>query len=351
MSIGTVKTEEEYRAINTNSSSSLKDFVTDRKKYYKKYILKDKIKEQDSGAINMGKLVETLLMEPELFDNKFYMSSCINEPTEMMLKFIEHLYSLTIKYSEEEVIKDFEEISREAYEKSGYKLSYETVIKNFISPNKSGDVPEHYFNELIKVRVNNLIVVNTQDVTNAQNIVDELKVNFVTADIVNLTSNDRWTVLNQFQVENYEIQGLNLKSMLDKVIIDHKLKTIQPIDLKCTWNVENFYYEYYLKRSAYIQAYLYWNAMNSLTVTGGLYEGYVVKNMQFLVCDSINYMNPLIYQITNQDMLDAEIGFSYKGKDYPGVFSIIKDLKWAINNNIWNISRKNYMSKGIINLK
>lgn len=36
--------EKEYRAININSSSSLKDFSLDRRKYYKRHILKEKKK-------------------------------------------------------------------------------------------------------------------------------------------------------------------------------------------------------------------------------------------------------------------------------------------------------------------
>ena len=36
-----MKTEKEYRQKQLDSSSSLKDFSVDRKKYYKKYILND----------------------------------------------------------------------------------------------------------------------------------------------------------------------------------------------------------------------------------------------------------------------------------------------------------------------
>lgn len=71
---GTARTEAQYRAVVMDSSSSLKDFSTDRKKYYKKYFLGEKVEDKDSSAANMGRIVETLLMEPHLFDDKFYMS-------------------------------------------------------------------------------------------------------------------------------------------------------------------------------------------------------------------------------------------------------------------------------------
>ena len=60
---GKNKTEAHYRAIELDSSSSLKDFSMDRKKYFKKYILGDSVEEKENQAANMGKLVETLLLE------------------------------------------------------------------------------------------------------------------------------------------------------------------------------------------------------------------------------------------------------------------------------------------------
>ena len=81
---GKTRTEAEYRAIVMDSSSSLKEFSLDRRKYYKKYILNEQVTEDDSKASIMGRLVETLLMEPDKFDERFYMSSCIASPSGMM---------------------------------------------------------------------------------------------------------------------------------------------------------------------------------------------------------------------------------------------------------------------------
>lgn len=353
MITGVKKTEKEYRAILSDSSSSLKDFSMDRKKYYKKYILGETIAEKENQAVNMGKLVECILLEKEEFDNKFYLSTCTSVPGGLMNTFIEELYVLSVEATDNNGVltKDFEELSRKAYEAAGYKITYEAVIKSFVSKNKSGDIPQEYYEEIRIVRPKNLTVVTTQDVTNAENIVSELQNNFVTRDIINLQSNDRFTILTQYQIEEFTFNNHRFKSMLDKIIIDHKLKTIQPIDIKCTWNVENFYEEYYLYRRAYIQAIIYYYACMSLTNPGRIYEGYTVNYLQFLVCDSINYMNPLIFTLTQEDMEDCFYGFSHKNKDYPGVNEIIENLDWAQQNNIWNINKNNYLANGCINIK
>lgn len=346
---GTAKTEAQYRAVVMDSSSSLKDFSTDRKKYYKKYFLGEKVEDKDSSAANMGRIVETLLMEPHLFDEKFYMSSCASTPTGLMLDFVEALYRVTRDATDEKgkITRNFSDISLEAYEKSGFKIKYEAVIGKF-----QGSDAEIYYNEIRMVRSKNLTVVNTLEITIAEKIVEQLKTNSTTAPIVNLVNSSRYEIIDQMQVEGYTIDGHLFKSMLDKVVIDHKEKTIQPYDLKCTWSVENFYEEYYLYRRAYIQAYLYFYAMTHLVrEEESPYYGYTVNFLQFIVCDSTNYYQPLIYTLDKSDMLAAYLGFVHKGRTYPGVGDLIAALSWCVETNTWNISHKNYLSNGIVNIK
>ena len=346
---GTARTEAQYRAVVMDSSSSLKEFSQDRKKYYKKYYLGEKVEDKDSAAANMGRIVETLLMEPHLFDEKFYMSSCASTPTGLMLEFAEALYRVTRDATDEfgVVKRDFADISQEAYALSWFKIKYEAVVAKFY-----GSDAEIYYNEIRTVRSKNLTVINTMEVSVAEKIVEQLKTNSTTAPIVNLVNSSRYTVIDQMQVEGYEIDGLPLKSMLDKVIIDHDERVIKPYDLKCTWSVENFYEEYYLYRRAYIQAYLYFHAMLKLTNDPeSEYYGYDVDFLKFIVCDSTNYYQPLIYTLDSEDMQDAHDGFVHKGRTYPGVADIIAALKWCKETETWNISHKNYLSNGIVNIK
>lgn len=344
MITGVKKTEKEYRAMDMDSSSSLKEFSIDRKKYYKKYVKGEKVEEKDTLASTMGKLVETLLMEPDEFENRFYMSACAKTPTGLMLDFVEALYKFTLEATDEEgnVIKTFEEISRDAYVESGFKIKYEKVIEKFV-----GSDAEIYYNEIRKVRSGGLSVITVEDVTNAEKIVTELKTNETTSKVVNLVNSARYEVFNQFQIEGYQIGSLKMKSMLDKMVIDHDKKTVQIYDLKCVWSVENFYEEYYLYRRAYIQAYVYHRAVVS-TIE---FQDYEVLPPMFIVCDSTNYYSPLIYKLTVQDLDDAYNGFQYKGKTYPGVQEIVKNLEWALENDKWNISFVNYCNDGIVPLK
>jgi len=343
---GETKTEAQYRAIYLDSSSSLKDFSMDRKKYHKKYILNQVVEDEESKAATTGRLVETLLMEPHLFDEKFHISTCMSTPTAMMLDFVEALYKYTVEATTEEglVTRSFEDMCKDAYVDAGFKITLDAVLKKFI-----GSEAEIYYKEIREVRSKHLTVVTTKEVENAEKVVIELRTNVATSEIVNLVNDTQYSVFNQLQVEGYEVFGHMFKSMMDKVIVDHKSKTVQVYDLKCTWSVENFYSEYYLYRRAYIQGFLYHKAAETWASEMG-YGDYEILLPRFIVCDSTNYSNPLVYVMTQESMDNALNGFEYKGREYPGVAQLIEDLKWTLEHDVWNISRENYINNGVVKL-
>jgi hypothetical protein len=343
---GTAKTEAQYRAIYLDSSSSLKDFSTDRKKYHKKYILNEVVEDEDSKAATMGRMVETLLMEPHLFDERFHLSTCMSTPTGLMLEFVEALYRHTVAATAEDgtITRSFEDMCNDAYVDSGFKIKLDAVLGKFI-----GSDAEVYYKEIREVRAKHLTVVTTQEIANAEKVVIELKTNSTTAEIVNLVDDVQYSVHNQLQVEGYEVFGHMFKSMMDLVHVDHANKKVQVYDLKCTWSVENFYNEYYLYRRAYIQGFLYHKAAETWACEMG-YGDYKILYPKFIVCDSTNYMNPLIYAMSDINMVDARAGFEHKGREYPGVAQLIEDLKWALDNDVWNISRENHINNGVVKL-
>ena len=267
-------------------------------------------------------------------------------PTGLMLEFVEALYKHTAEATADNgtITRSFEDLAKDAYTDSGFKIKLEAVLTKFI-----GSDAEIYYKEIREVRSKGLTVVATQDVANAEKIVTELKTNAATADIVNLVDDVQYSVHNQLQVEGYEVFGHKFKSMMDKVVVDHKAKKVQVYDLKCTWSVENFYNEYYLYRRAYIQGFLYHKAAEFWASEMG-YGDYKILYPKFIVCDSTNYMNPLIYAMSDINMVDARAGFEHKGREYPGVAQLIEDLQWALENDKWNISRENYLSNGIVKL-
>lgn len=340
-----MRTDTSYFAIEKDSASSLKCFATDRKKYYRKYILGEQIEEVDdeSKAVLMGNLVDCLLLVPEEFDTRFFKSTGEDKPTGQMLDFVNYLYEETMSSvdGEGEIRKSFLDRAKEAYIKVGFKRdSFEKVMERFLKEGKS------YFDEILEVRPKGLQVITAQDHENALKIIDGLKENKFVGEVINLVESNEFEVFNQLVIE-FVYQGIEFKVMIDKVIVSHVDKTVTPYDLKVTWAVEDFYQGYYLYRKAYIQQGLYTIAVNEWLKEIEL-DDYSINPFTFIVADSINYNAPLLYQTSEDSLQKAIFGFEVKGKYYPGITEIINNIRWHKSEGIWNISAENFKNKGVV---
>jgi hypothetical protein len=340
------KTEKEYRKIECDSSSTLKEFLLDRKLYYKKYVINEPVEEETSKSSIIGSLVHCLLLEPDTFGDKYYESSCPETPTEKMLEFTLALYSITMENVDSNgVVKmDFSNMAQLALNKApigNWKL--DTVLKKWSEANG-----ETYYRELIQSKPKGLTVISEKDMEIAEGIVSTLKMDEFSDSIVNQNTTDSITVYNELQLEGpeYIIYGHPMKGMIDKLIIDHKAKKIMPWDLKVTWEPNRFYEAYYLPRRSYIQAYIYYKLVE-IWADGNGYNHYDLDFPKFLVCDSTNFYRPLKYVLSAEDMTGANSGFSHRGKYYPGVQEIITDLKWAIDKGEWKMSRQDFVNGGV----
>lgn len=348
-------TEKEYRDLPYDSYSSIKDFIEDRKKYYKRWVLKEEEVEDMSDSLKMGSLTDTLLFDPKEFDNRFNLTTA-QAPTGQMLEFTKTLYRLSVEARNEDgsLRRTFEDLTRDAYnevkfDRNGNVVAFkqkgstlEGVVEKFV-----GSDSELYYRELMNSH--GKIPVELSQIQNAERLVSALKTNWVTKDIINLTGDKRYSVYNQLIIV-FKHLGQTLKGMLDKVIIDHNLKKISIWDLKTCWNNErefqtNWYkFKYYIQSAVYYLAVLHWAEKEG-------WKDYEIEFMKFIVVDSNNYYNPLIYETDAINLQQGLEGFVLRGKYYPGVNTAIHDLNWHRENGIWEISRANYEAKGIVKIR
>jgi hypothetical protein len=139
------------------------------------------------------------------------------------------------------------------------------------------------------------------------------------------------------------------KSEIDLLVIDHKHKIISPKDLKTTYDNENFEYGY-LKYRYDLQAAFYHLAVDWWRNQEGL-EKYKVEPMEFIVGDtSYNNRRPVRYPLSQKDLDAGLYGFSLYGKQYKGIISLIEEILWADENNIWDASRELIENNGVLKL-
>ncbi len=334
-----VKTEKEYRSIPVDSYSGLKKICDSPYKYYQEVILGNK-EDKISDDMIRGQVVDCYLTCPEEFDNKFVVAKAeVPGETTNNYKFVNELYKRTLWNTNDngEVIKDFQELFSEAYMVVGIKKpGYEVFLEKFI-----GSDLESYYQELRESTSKQLIDLRLATV--AEQIVKTLKEHQNTSELINAVTDHEVEVFTQYPIE-FEYQGLELKCLLDKLIVDHQNKTIQPIDLKCTWEIDNFGYNY-LKNKYYIQ-----NGIYTLGVTQWMednsYIDYELKPFMFIAAHSSNHLAPIVFQTTEQDFFNAMNGFTVRGIKYMGVNECIKRLNYHISTSIWNASMEAQESSG-----
>lgn len=350
-----ILTEKQYRALPYDNYSSIKDFIEDRKKYYKKWVLKEEIVEDLSDSLKMGSLTDTLLFEPAEFDNRFALTNT-QEPTGQIGEFTKALYRRSVECRRDDgtLSRTFESLTKEAYndvkfDRAGNIVAFkrkndtfEAIVEKFTE----GD-SELYYRELMHSY--GKIPVELFQVQGAERLVSTLKNNWVTKEIIGITNSKRYQVYNQLVIL-FEHLGQKLKSMLDKLVIDHVLMKITIWDIKTCWDNErefqtNWYkYKYYIQAAVYYLAVLWWAEKEG-------WKDYTIEFMRFVVVDSSNYQNPLIYETDAVNLQQGLEGFVMNGRYYPGVNRAIQDLTWHRANGIWEISRANHEGKGIVKIK
>jgi len=349
--------ENHYRAIKDRLSySSIKTFDTDRRKFYQEYVLGEPRREKETIATIMGSMVHLLLSLPQSFDEKFHIASA-PEPTGQMLELCEALYSRALKSISDGVQKDkFETLFTDAVNSVKYDYNMkevkfvgknlEQIIALFTTTDKKGVTPEQWYKE--KIECVGKQIVSVGNIETAEKIVQKIKEHPYTASIANMQESHDMEVYNEWPIM-FMIDGVECKSMVDKLIIHHDKKEICTYDWKTSWDNENPEYAY-VKFGYYIQAWMYCQAVMYWAKESGLGE-YVIKPMEFIFCDTQGFSAPTILQLSMDDIERAGRGFRLRGKRYKGVDTLLQEIAWHISTGDWSTPYDVWKNNGYIQLR
>jgi hypothetical protein len=335
-----VMTESEYRREQFISASSIQLFYNDRKKFYKEFIQGQVKDDNINQSMLIGNLVHTLLLEEENFYQKYHVSSIEYYPTDNMLQFCDLLYKYTIQNlgSDGKLNIPFLEVATMAYNDCDYKISLSAVLKRFDATG------QQYYTELLEYKSKGIDVISQDDLAIASKIVDICKKDHITGPIFRDTS-----AFHEIKITDFVINEIPFKAMLDKVIVDHNKKTIQIYDLKVVYENYSFYREYFLKKKAYLQGLIYKLSLESRIYDLGFdYKDYTILDPIFIAIDSGCFNRPLMYRLDSEK---AKNGFDEGSNHYKGLDEVLVDLKWAMESEIWNISKEDYENNGFVQLK
>ena len=151
----------------------------------------------------------------------------------------------------------------------------------------------------------------------------------------------------------FPYQGVDCKALLDMVVVDHKEKTIQPMDIK-TMGDQSIYFPKSLRQRKYdIQAAFYTEALEYFKERDEpKWKDYKILPFKFIVESTINPGNPLVFTCSNELLFmgkwgreenslelnvpdSAETWAKKKYVSYPeikGFHQLIEDYKWYMEN-------------------
>lgn len=280
--------------------------------------------------LTMGSIIDTLITRPQDYDNDFIIFTGEAPTAPQMVQFCSKLAGL---YTPGLPLDSYYQL---AYDAVGIKTP---KLEGFIT---KFELYKDYFNFL--VNRGNKIVLTTEQASKAGRIVEQLKTNPYTKDLVNAQGEG---VYNQLEVYS-ERNGLRLKGAIDRVLISHKKKTILPIDFKSSYDVRHFSQSYYKYR--YYRQGSYYRYLLSMWARDQGYKDYIILPFRFVVCSTSGGTH-WQYVMGDMDIAAAqEGGITSWGYLVKGWREILTEIEYMRDNKEWNYPYECQVNNGIIEL-
>lgn len=271
----------------------------------------------------LGSVVDCLITEEDKFDELIEIAD-YKKPSGGKTKIGSLMESLIISTKEG---KEFEEALDIAIEVADYaKKTREQVLADFEEYRK-------YFEAVTSS--SGKIILTPKELKLAK----EIKTNLMRDQRCS-----KWLIADSdeeiiFQKEVYwKCSGLDCKSKLDSLKINHKTKEVAITDIK-TMSGETFNFNESIIRNNYLrQASFYSAAVTTLPE----YKDFKHLKFNFVVESTTHPGFPMCYTVSEKDLLVGAIGGVVNGKKYKGFKESLSDIKWHQDNDLWDYSRDYY---------
>lgn len=342
---------KEYRENSAINVSSLKDYGTSPIYYKKKHIDKS-IKQSSSDAMTLGTLAHAMFLTPDLIDQDFAIDTFEN--TVSSEKLINYLLELINSSDEDITIEDvtmsdlidavntlelFSNIKKE-----------ETLIKHLGAMNI-------YNNLKFRLESKDKMIVTPEIYKKAEELVEKLKSwEFLDLYILDVSKSipEGIEVMNEeiiyWTYVNKELDIIfKCKSLLDQIVINHKLKTVKINDLKFTsvYDPASFK-KHALGLGYHMQAYFYKSAVKEWIKEN--YPGYKFDGFNYICIPTNSELPPYCFQCTDDFYSYGKTGGLFEGNSYKGIDELFESLQWSLDTNNWYFHKHVYLNKGLFHL-
>jgi hypothetical protein len=155
--------------------------------------------------------------------------------------------------------------------------------------------------------------------------------------------------LNRFIIQ-FEYEGVNIKGELDRVIINHKQKTVTPLDFKSTGkSVYTFKYDFFKYRYDFQAAVYRQGLFNDERIKTLLEEGYTITPFVFVVVEKDLKNNPMVFVVSPEvESIGLVGGVTSEGKELEGFTQAMQRYKYHEENNLWDYPAEYYLNEGYL---
>ena len=244
----------------------------------------------------IGDGVDIQLTRPiEEFNQKFHISNLQNKPSDTIKSIVNQVYDHVKEiYPNIETIQNYNNAILDSCNDHNYQPNW----KDSTRVAKVVEAWEYW--EDLKAAEGKVVLSQEENDLISQ-IVMSIRTNPTTSKYFE-TSKDV-EILDQYSIYfNYE--GIECKALLDRIIVNHKNKTIQPIDFK-TMGDQTIYFPKSLRQRRYdIQAAFYTEALKSKKV----YDTYEILPFKFIVESTVNPGNPLVFTCSQELLRIGQFG-------------------------------------------
>ena len=317
---------KEYYKVKRVSNSSLSWFQNSPK--YFKLMFDKEISEKTESYFEKGEQIHQYILEPEEFDKNYIFLDYETPKSAQQKQFCESFGSYKKGTKEEKLIRAYKEAytTKESDEKVLEKATqlaktYDSFIKYIkIAPMYTSILSNSMRNQLNESRTSLLEHVKGKELMyNEDNSL--------------FGNTPELFIQNEFQIFWTFPNGVECKSMIDRIVIDHKNKKIALIDLKTSSHLPEFkdkFKEYrYYRQLAFYWLAIHWYFKNNLTdknIAEYQKETYVV---------AIGTKDPIevkVFEITDQSLTEG----------LNEIDQIMRELDWHFKENKWDHTRLYY---------
>lgn len=325
----------EYEQSLALAQSDLNLFEKNIVAFHKQCILREEGEDRKTDALDLGSLIDTILLEPEKKTERYYVMTQI-KATGKVKDVVDSVFN-TVSVSLDEDVKfiDLTEDIKRCILLHEYQGNWK--IETRIEKIKS--LGAEYWEQRLEAGNRHIVSLDVWNI--AHSIVEEILEDQFSGPTFKMLKgeHDDHIVVHKQKALYAEFEGIKLKMLPDFFIEDKMEMIIWPWDLKSAKSHPQFMANYRKYRHGRQGSFYSFGIKEN-------FPGYTLRNFSFLTVPTVSGEHPEVYEMSDSELYANQHGAeSDQGYHIEGWQEILRRIQWHITTGLW-AHRKEYYESG-----